>query len=265
MLVDSHCHLNFPDLVARLPEVMDTMRAAQVTHALVIGVTLPDFPSVLALAEAHDNLWATVGVHPDNQDAVEPTCEQLVQLASHPRVVGIGETGLDYYWCKGELGWQHERFRTHIRAARECGLPLVVHTRESVVDTLRLLDEENAGDCGGVMHCFTEDWDSAKRALDLGMHISISGIVTFKNAAQVQEVASKVPLDRLLVETDSPYLAPVPYRGKQNQPGYVRHVAEFIAGLRGIPFEQLAAATSDNFFRLFAKTGQRSHIQGEVS
>ncbi|MBV8049036.1 MAG: TatD family hydrolase [Paludibacterium sp.] len=253
MLVDSHCHLNFPDLVARLPEALAAMRAAAVSHALVIGVALPDFPSVLALAEAHDNLWATVGVHPDNPDAVEPTREQLVELARHPRVVGIGETGLDYHWCQGDLTWQHERFRTHIRAARECGLPLVVHTRESVADTLRLLAEEHAGECGGVMHCFTEDWESAKRALDLGMHISISGIVTFKNAGQVRDVASKVPLDRLLVETDSPYLAPVPYRGKQNQPAYVRHVAECIADLRGMPFEQLAAATSANFFRLFAK------------
>ncbi|BEV73465.1 MULTISPECIES: TatD family hydrolase [unclassified Paludibacterium] len=255
MLVDSHCHLNFPDLANRLPEVLDAMRDQQVSHALVIGVTLPDFPSVLALAEQHDNLWATVGVHPDNPEAVEPSCEQLIQLASHPRVVGIGETGLDYYWCKGDLGWQHERFRTHIRAARACGLPLVVHTRESVADTLRLLEEEQAGECGGVMHCFTEDWASARRALDLGMYISISGIVTFKNAAQVQEVASKVPLDRLLVETDSPYLAPVPHRGKQNQPAYVRHVAEFIAALRGVPYETLARATSENFFRLFAKTG----------
>lgn len=255
MLVDSHCHLNFPELVERLPEVLDTMRANAVTHALVIGVTLPDFPQVLALAEQHPHLFATVGVHPDNPDAVEPSCEQLVELARHPRVVGIGETGLDYYWCKGDLGWQHERFRTHIRAARAAGLPLVIHTRDSVEDTLRILREEDAGQCGGVMHCFTESWAHAEAALDLGFYISMSGIVTFKNAAQVQDVARKVPLDRLLVETDSPYLAPVPFRGKLNQPGYVRHVADFVAQLRGLRPEDVAAATRDNFFRLFAKAG----------
>lgn len=253
MLVDSHCHLNFPDLVARLPEVLANMQAQQVTHALVIGVTLPDFPAVLALAEQHAHLWATVGVHPDNPDAVEPTCAQLIDLARHPRVVGIGETGLDYYWCKGDVSWQQQRFRTHIQAARASGLPLVVHTRDAVVDTLRLLAEEEAGRCGGVMHCFTESWEHAQQALDLGLYISISGIVTFKNATQVQEVASKVPLDRLLVETDSPYLAPVPYRGKQNQPAYVRQVAAYIAQLRGISYDTLARATSENFFRLFAK------------
>lgn len=253
MLVDSHCHLNFPELVERLPEVLDTMRDNGVSHALVIGVTLPDFPQVLALAEQHPHLYATVGVHPDNPDAVEPSCAQLVELAGHPRVVGIGETGLDYYWCKGDLGWQHERFRTHIRAARECGLPLVVHTRDSVEDTLRILREEGADSCGGVMHCFTESWAHAEAALELGFYISMSGIVTFKNAAQVQDVARRVPLERLLVETDSPYLAPVPFRGKLNQPGYVRHVADFVAKLRGVDADVIARASSENFFRLFAK------------
>jgi TatD DNase family protein len=254
MLVDSHCHLNFPELVERLPDVLGTMRDNAVTHALVIGVTLPDFPQVLALAEQHPNLYATVGVHPDNPDAVEPSREGLVELARHPRVVGIGETGLDYYWCKGDLTWQHERFRTHIRAARDAGLPLVIHTRDAVEDTLRILREEGAETCGGVMHCFTESWEHAEAALDLGFYISMSGIVTFKNAKEVQDVARKVPLDRLLVETDSPYLAPVPFRGKLNQPGYVRHVADFVAGLRGLSPEALAHATSENFFRLFAKT-----------
>ena len=265
MLVDSHCHLNFSELVERLPDVLATMRDNAVTHALVIGVNLPEFPSVLALAEQHANLYATVGVHPDNPDAEEPDVARLVSLAQHPKVVGIGETGLDYHWCKGDLEWQHQRFRNHIHAARQAGLPLVVHTRESVADTLRLMREENADACGGVMHCFTEDRESARAALDLGFYISISGIVTFKNATQVKEVASMVPLDRLLVETDSPYLAPVPYRGKLNQPGYVRHVAEHIADLRGIAYEALAAATSENFFRLFAKAQRAENDPGAAA
>jgi TatD DNase family protein len=265
MLVDSHCHLNFSELVERLPDVLETMRDNAVTHALVIGVNLPEFPAVLALAEQHANLYATVGVHPDNPDAEEPDVARLVSLAQHPKVVGIGETGLDYHWCKGDLEWQHQRFRNHIHAARQAGLPLVVHTRESVADTLRLMREENADACGGVMHCFTEDRESARAALDLGFYISISGIVTFKNATQVKEVASMVPLDRLLVETDSPYLAPVPYRGKLNQPGYVRHVAEHIADLRGIPYEALAAATSENFFRLFAKAQRAENNPGAAA
>jgi TatD DNase family protein len=264
MLVDSHCHLNFPDLVSHLPEALAAMQANAVTHALVISVNLPDFPQVLALAENHAHLFATVGVHPDNPDAVEPTEEQLLAFAQHPKVVGIGETGLDYHWCQGDLTWQHQRFRTHIRAARQAGLPLVVHTRESVADTLRLLQEEQADSCGGVMHCFTEDWESARQALDLGFYISISGIVTFKNAAQIKDVASKVPLDRLLVETDSPYLAPVPFRGRQNQPAYVRHVAELIAELRGVSLETIAQATTDNFFRLFAKAQRNPAARAEV-
>jgi TatD DNase family protein len=258
MLVDSHCHLNFPDLVAQLPQVLDTMRQHSVGHALVIGVAVPEFAQIVALAEQYPQLFATVGVHPDNPDAQETSEDELLQWAQHPRVVGIGETGLDYHWCQGDLNWQHQRFRTHIRAARSAGLPLVVHTRESVADTLRLLREEQAADCGGVMHCFTEDWASAEAALDLGFYISISGIVTFKNAAQVKDVASRVPLERLLLETDSPYLAPVPFRGKQNQPGYVRYVAEQVAALRGISLEALAQASSNNFFRLFAKAERLS-------
>ncbi|MGL6071924.1 TatD family hydrolase [Craterilacuibacter sp.] len=255
MLVDSHCHLNFPDLVARLPEVLANMQAAGVTHAMVIGVAMPEYPAVLALAETHGNLFATVGVHPDSQEAEVPTEDELVALAAHPRVVGIGETGLDYHWCKGDLAWQHERFQRHIRAARRAGLPLVIHTRESAEDTLAIMRAEDAGAAGGVMHCFTENWDVARAALDLGFYISLSGIVTFKNAKIIHEVAQKVPLDRLLVETDSPYLAPVPYRGKTNEPAFVRHVAEHIATLRGIRFEEVAAATTDNYFRLFAKAG----------
>lgn len=253
MLVDSHCHINFPDLAARLPEVLANMRHNGVSHALVIGVSRPKYPEVLALAEAHDNLYATVGVHPDDPEAEEYSEDELVAHAAHPKVVGIGETGLDYHWCQGDLAWQHERFRTHIRAARRVGLPLVIHTRESAADTVQLMREENAGEAGGVMHCFTESWEVAQQALDLGFYISLSGIVTFKNALQVKEVAQKVPLDRLLVETDSPYLAPVPFRGKTNEPAYVKHVAEHIAELRGLSFEAVAEATTDNFFRLFAK------------
>jgi len=264
MLVDSHCHLNFPDLLSHLPEALAAMQANAVTHALVIGVSLPEFPQVLALAEHYPHLFATVGVHPDNPDAEEPSEARLVELAQHPKVVGIGETGLDYHWCQGDLAWQHQRFRTHIRAARTLNLPLVVHTRESVADTLRLLREEGAEACGGVMHCFTEDWDSAQAALDLGFYISISGIVTFKNAEQVKQVASRVPLDRLLVETDSPYLAPVPFRGKQNQPAYVRYVAEQVAQLRSMSLAELAAATTENFFRLFAKAEPQASQKGLV-
>ena len=262
MLVDSHCHLNFPDLLSHLPEALAAMQANAVTHALVIGVSLPEFPQVLALAEHYPHLYATVGVHPDNPDAEEPSEARLVELAQHPKVVGIGETGLDYHWCQGDLAWQHERFRTHIRAARTLNLPLVVHTRESIADTLRLLREEGAEACGGVMHCFTEDWDSAQAALDLGFYISISGIVTFKNAEQIKQVASRVPLDRLLVETDSPYLAPVPFRGKQNQPAYVRYVAEQVAQLRSMSLAELAAATTENFFRLFAKADAQASLKG---
>lgn len=253
MLVDSHCHINFPDLAARLPEVLAKMDANGVQQAVVIGVSVPKYPEVLALAEAHERLYATVGVHPDDPEAEEFSEDQLVAHATHPKVVAIGETGLDYHWCKGDLAWQHERFRTHIRAAKRAGLPLVIHTRESAADTIAIMREAGADEAGGVMHCFTETWEVAQAALDLGFYISISGIVTFKNAAIVKEVASKVPLDRLLVETDSPYLAPVPYRGKTNEPAYVRHVAEHIAELRGLRLEQVAEATTENVYRLFAK------------
>lgn len=240
-----------------MPELLANMRENQVTHALCISVTLEAFPNVLALAETHPNLYATVGVHPDTEDISEPSIEQLVTLADHPRVVGIGETGLDYYRLNGrsiaDMEWQRERFRVHIAAARQTQKPLVIHTRASAEDTLRLMAEEQAGEAGGVMHCFTETWDVAKRALDLGFHISFSGIVTFKSAADLQETAKKVPLDRMLIETDSPYLAPVPYRGKTNQPAWVRHVGECIATLRGLPLEQVAEHTTANFFRLFNK------------
>lgn len=252
MLVDSHCHLDFPDLAGRLEELRAAMAAQSVGAAACIAVNLEDFPRVLALAEAHDGFYATVGVHPEYQEVEEPSCERLTALAAHPRVIAIGETGLDYYWHKDRPEWQRQRFRTHIAAARACGKPLVIHTRESADDTLRLLAEEGADRVGGVMHCFTEDWAVAQRALDLGFYLSFSGIVTFKNALSVKEVATRAPLDRILVETDAPYLAPAPYRGKLNQPAYVRYVAEEIARLRGLSLEAVATATSDNFFRLFA-------------
>lgn len=251
MLVDSHCHLDFPDLVQRMPEVLQRMQDNQVDLAVCIGVNLEDFPQVIALAEQHAQLYATVGVHPEYTDVEEPDEDRLLALAAHPRVIAIGETGLDYYWQKDKPEWQRERFRTHIRAARRCGKPLVVHTRDSAVDTLRVLKEEGADAVGGVMHCFTENWEIARLALDLGFYLSFSGIVTFKNASIVKEVAQKCPLDRLLVETDSPYLAPAPYRGKPNEPAYVRYVAEEIARLRGLSIDAVHAATTDNFFSLF--------------
>jgi len=207
---------------------------------------------VLALAEAHAHLYATVGVHPEYQEVEEPSVERLVTLADHPKVIAIGETGLDYYWQKDKPEWQRQRFRMHIRAARTCGKPLVVHMRDSAEDTLRLLQEEGAAEVGGVMHCFTENWEIARQALDIGFYISLSGIVTFKNALAIKEVARLTPLDRLLVETDSPYLAPVPYRGKLNQPAYVRHVAAEIAALRADSPDNIAGATTDNFYRLFS-------------
>ena len=222
--------------------------------AICIGVTLEELPRVLSLAETHRHIFASIGVHPETTDIKEPTVAELVRLAQHPKVVAIGETGLDYYWHKDQPEWQRERFRTHIRAAIELGKPLVVHNREATADTLRIMVEEGAGRVGGILHCFTETWDVAEEALALGFHIAISGIVTFKNAQIVKDVACRVPLDRLLIETDSPYLAPVPFRGKLNQPGYVKYVAEEIARLRGIPTEEVANATTDNFFRLFPQT-----------
>ena len=227
------------------------MAENRVTHALCIGVNLPELPCVLQLAADHPNIYASVGVHPDYEDTPEPSIDTLTELSRRDKVVAIGETGLDYFRVSGDLEWQRTRFRTHIRAARECGKPLVIHTRSAAADTLAIMREERAGEAGGVMHCFTESWDVARGALDLGFHISFSGIVTFKNAQEIKDVARRVPLDRMLIETDSPYLAPVPFRGKQNEPAYVRYVAAEIARLRDIPLEEVAAATSTNFFRLF--------------
>ena len=251
-LVDSHCHLDFPELEGDLPGVLQDMQAHGVSHALCVCVTLEDFPKVRALAEAHDNLFASVGTHPDYEHHVV-TQDQLVALAAHPKVVAVGETGLDYYRLKGDLEWQRDRFRTHIRAAREARKPLIIHTRAAAADTIRVMQEEQAGEVGGVMHCFTESWETAVQAMELGFHVSFSGIVTFKNAGALKEVARRVPLDRLLVETDSPYLAPVPHRGKVNRPGWVRYVAEEVAKLREAPYEEIARATTANFFRLFGE------------
>ena len=251
MFVDSHCHLDFPELTERLPEVLANMAAARVEHALCISVTLEDWPRVVGLAQANPQLSASVGVHPDSADVQEPTVSQLVELSRADRIVAIGETGLDYFRSAGDMTWQQERFRTHIRAARESGKPLVIHTRAASEDTLRIMREEKAGEAGGVMHCFTENWDVAQAALDLGFHISISGIVTFKNAAVVRDVATRVPQERLLIETDSPYLAPVPNRGKTNEPAWVAHVGAAIAALRGLPVETVAAFTTANYHRLF--------------
>ena len=251
MFIDSHCHINFAELAADLEGVTGAMAANGVTHALCVSVNLETFPAVLAIAEGFSNIFASAGVHPDDQSGEEPDVERLVGLAGHPKVVAIGETGLDYYRVEGDTEWQRERFRTHIRAARKTGKPLIIHTREAAQDTLRLMREESAADVGGVMHCFTESADVARQAMELNFMISFSGIVTFKNATALKEVAREVPLDRMLIETDSPYLAPIPFRGKTNQPAYVRFVAEEIARLRGISTESVAEATTANFFRLF--------------
>lgn len=249
--IDSHCHINFHELSENISDVLDRMQQNEVQAALCVSVNLRDFPQVLALAEQYPNIYASVGVHPDYEDVEEPTVGRLIELAQHPKVIAIGETGLDYYRLSGDLEWQRERFRNHIRAAKACGKPLIIHTRSAAEDTLRIMAEEGAGLIGGVMHCFTENWQVAQAALDLGFYISFSGIVTFKNALQIKEVAQRVPLERMLIETDAPYLAPVPFRGKLNQPAYVKHVAEEIALLRGITVAEVGEKTSENFTRLF--------------
>lgn len=251
MYVDSHCHLSFPELAGRIDEVLARMRQAQVTAALNVCTTLEEFPRVHALALAHEHICCSVGVHPDTQGGAEPDLDTLVRLAASPKVVAIGETGLDYYRLREPLDWQRERFRVHIRAARAVGKPLIIHTRSASEDTLRLMHEEGADQAGGVMHCFTESWQVAEAAMQMGFYISFSGIVTFKNAADLQEVARRVPLDRLLIETDAPYLAPVPHRGKTNEPAFVPHVAAMIGQLKGVAADEIATASSDNFICLF--------------
>lgn len=260
MLVDSHCHLDFPELSGDLDAVLALMRENGVTHALCVSVTLQDFPRVRALAERYSQLYATVGVHPDYPDVPEVGADELVELARHPRILGIGETGLDYYRIKDDCEWQRERFRNHIRAARRSRKPLIIHMRDAAPDTLRIMREERADEVRGVMHCFTETWEVARAAMDLGFYISFSGIVTFKNAQALKEVAKRVPLERMLIETDSPYLAPAPYRGKTNQPGLVKYVAAEIARLKNVPLERVATETSHNFFELFNLKKSNAHV-----
>jgi TatD DNase family protein len=253
MFTDSHCHLNFPELRARLGDIRHEMAQAQVTRALCVCTTLEEFAQVHELATTYDNFWCSVGVHPDNEGVQEPGLDDLLERAALPRVVAIGETGLDYYRLEGrtvaDMHWQRQRFRTHIQAAQQCGKPLIVHTRSASDDTLAILKEEGASQ--GVFHCFTESQTVARAALDMGFYISFSGILTFKSALDLREVARFVPLDRTLIETDSPYLAPVPYRGKTNSPAYVPYVAQQIADLKQLPIEVIATATSENFNRLF--------------
>lgn len=255
MFVDSHCHLSFPELKQRLPEILSDMRAAQVVQAICICTQMEEFDAVHALALAHPQLWSTVGVHPDTEDMREPDVAELVRLAALPRVVAIGETGLDYYRLNGrsiaDMAWQRERFRTHIRAARQAAKPLVIHTRSSAADTLRVLDEEGGEQAGGVFHCFTETADVALAAVERGYYISFSGIVSFKNAQDLRDLLKLLPLDRVLIETDSPYLAPVPFRGKTNTPAYVPQVARAVADAVGLPVPELAAITTANTRRLF--------------
>ena len=256
MFIDSHCHLDFPEFQSRLPEVLANMKAARVEHALCVSVDIPDFPNVLKLAQENPHLYASVGVHPDYEDTPEPSFEFLVDTArKHSKIVAIGETGLDYYRMGDRsydsLEWQRNRFRTHIRAAVATQKPLIVHTRSASEDTIRILKEEGADQIGGVMHCFTESYEVAKAAMDMDFYISFSGIVTFKSAKDLQETCKRIPIERMLIETDSPYLAPIPYRGKLNEPAWVAKVAEFVATLKGIPLEELGEKTSNNFFQCF--------------
>lgn len=255
-LVDSHCHLNFEPLNTELEDVLRRARENGIGNMLCVSVTLETFPEVLALAHRHAHIFASVGVHPNEREGHEPAVDELAALAKDDRVVAIGETGLDYYRSHGEMGWQQERFRRHIRAAKLSGKPLIVHTRDASEDTMRIMREEGAADIGGVMHCFTESWEVAHQALDLNFHISFSGIVTFRNAEALREVAKKVPDDRLLIETDAPYLAPMPYRGKTNEPAFVRHVADCLAEVRRESLDSIAVLTTRNFFTLFRHAGQ---------
>ncbi len=255
MFIDSHCHLDLidPDQEGQnLPDLLASAAANDVDAMLCVSVSLDKFPSMMSLIEPYAQVYASVGVHPVTKCEKEPEISELVALADNDKIIAIGETGLDYYHCEGDMEWQHERFRRHIEASKQTGKPLIIHTRDAKKETIQLMREENAQDAGGVMHCFVEDWETASAALDLGFYISFSGIVTFKNAKDLKEIAKQVPLDRLLIETDSPYLAPVPNRGKTNQPAYVRHVAEYIAKLRDMSTEDVAQISSDNFYTLFS-------------
>jgi len=256
LLVDSHCHIPLLGEDTHIDDVLNTAKQLDVGHMLCVSVDLDSWPKILELAQKHANIFASVGLHPNSQVKQEPLVDALAELANSTDVVAIGETGLDYYRSEGELEWQRKRFRTHIQAAKLVQRPLIIHSREARTDVIKILKEEGADNVGGVMHCFVDDWETAKSAMDLGFYISFSGIVTFKNAKEVQEIAKKVPLERLLIETDSPYLTPVPYRGKLNQPGYVRHVAEFLAKLRNEEYAAIAEQTTANFFQLFKAAKQ---------
>jgi TatD DNase family protein len=254
MLVDSHCHLDRLDLSpfdGSIDAVLAAAEAQDIGHFLCVSINLEDYPATLKLAEVHEQVSASVGLHPNEQGGHDPDTDELVGLAKHPRIIAIGETGLDYFRSEGDLDWQRDRFRRHIAAAKLSGKPLIIHSRDARDDTLKILEEEQADEVGGVMHCFTGDWEMAQRAMEMNFYISFSGIVTFKTARELQDIAKRMPSDRYLVETDSPYLAPVPHRGKPNQPAFVRHVAEFIADLRGESYEQVAEATTENFRTLF--------------
>lgn len=253
-LVDSHCHLDRLDLNPwdnQLDGALEYARQQGIGYMLCVSISLEEFPTILEIAKTHDSISVSVGVHPNEQLCHEPTAAELVELAKQPEVVAIGETGLDYFRSEGDLEWQHQRLREHISAAKQSNKPLIIHNRDSTQDTMRILREEGADEVGGVMHCFVEDWETAKQAMDLNFYISFSGIVTFKSALQLKAVAKKMPLEKMLVETDSPYLAPVPFRGKSNQPAYVRYVAECIAALRGQLYEEIEEATTWNFCNLF--------------
>lgn len=251
-IVDSHCHINFDELHKRLPDVLANAKLNDVSHMLCVSVNLEDYPQVRALADQYEHIFASVGVHPCYEDVREPSVEELTEIGRDAKIVAIGETGLDYFRTEAQdMTWQRDRFVRHITAAKEVNKPLIIHTRSAADDTMRMLKEEGADQCRGVMHCFAEDWDVAKKALDLGFYISFSGIVTFKSATNVQEVARKCPIDRVLVETDSPYLAPVPLRGKMNEPANVRHTAQYVADLKGVSLAQIAETTTNNFFELF--------------
>ncbi|OGT30524.1 MAG: hypothetical protein A2W28_07800 [Gammaproteobacteria bacterium RBG_16_51_14] len=251
LLVDSHCHIQLLESATPVTSILKEARKLGVGHMLCVSTDLESYPGILALAQEHTSIFASVGVHPNTKTEHEPSKEQLVKLALDWHVVGIGETGLDYFRSQGDREWQRERFRTHIRAAKEVGKPLIIHSREAKDDVIRILTEEGADTVGGVMHCFVDDWKTARQAMEMNFYISFSGIITFKNAGDLKSVAQKVPLDRILVETDSPYLAPVPYRGKQNQPAYVYYVARHMAELRGVEEDKFTSATTHNFFQLF--------------
>ncbi len=253
MYIDSHCHVNFPELSQKIDEVLSNMESNNISHALCVSVTLDKINEIIDLTKKYSNIYASVGVHPDYENIEEPNIDTLFKYSKNEKVIAIGETGLDYFRLKGDLSWQRDRFRTHIRAAIKSKLPLIIHTRNAQDDTISIMKEEGANSATGVMHCFTESYEMAKKAIDLGFYISFSGIITFKNAETLRETVKKIPIENILIETDSPYLAPVPNRGKLNEPANVVYVAEKIAELKGVAVEKVAEITTNNFFTLFSK------------